>query len=284
VVGVVAEVVFVIWEYLEDLRDFKRGIVRPPDKPSWLLFALGFFGAALVSLGVGGELYAESKIATLETCIRKGNDALSLLLSKEAGDAMASAQGAAASAASARADEKQLAVTLANSISETKLAEKVLADAQKENAKLQLDMSILLGGKIWAREPNPKDFESLKRFPGTKATVLYKAGDGEAYEYAASILLQLRAVGWDVPNHCVPITEYPALGTEGPIVGMSFSKYMVGTGAEVFRQEQLPVSERSRLAVLARALKAHAIWDPHMPENEFIIIVGERRRSPMPWE
>src|ERR1700678_4426231 len=97
VVGVVAEVVFVIWEYLEDLRDFKRGIVRPPDKPSWLLFALGFFGAALVSLGVGVELYAESKIATLETCIRKGNDALSLLLSKEAGDAMASAQGAAAS-------------------------------------------------------------------------------------------------------------------------------------------------------------------------------------------
>lgn len=94
VVGVALEVVFVIWEYVVDLHEFKRGIVRPPDKPSWLLFGLGFLGAALVSVGVGGELYAESRISTLETCIRSGNDALSRLLSKEAGDAAASAKSA----------------------------------------------------------------------------------------------------------------------------------------------------------------------------------------------
>jgi hypothetical protein len=84
VIGVALEMVFVVWEYLEDLHDFNRGIVHAPDKPSWLLFALGFLGAALVAVGVGGELYAESKIATLETCIRNGNDALFLLLSHEA--------------------------------------------------------------------------------------------------------------------------------------------------------------------------------------------------------
>ncbi len=94
VVGVALELVFVVWEYVEELHDFRRGIVHPPDKPNCLLFALGFFAAGLVALGVGGELYAESKIATAETCIRKGNDALFLLLSKEAGDAAKSAKTA----------------------------------------------------------------------------------------------------------------------------------------------------------------------------------------------
>jgi len=83
VVGVALELVFVIWEYVEELHDFRRGIVHPPDMPNRLLFVLGFVAAGLVALGVGGELYAESKISTLETCIRKGNDALFLLLSKE---------------------------------------------------------------------------------------------------------------------------------------------------------------------------------------------------------
>src|ERR1700693_3174614 len=87
VVGVALELVFVVREYIDELHDFRRGIVHPPDKPNRLLFALGFFAAGLVALGVGGELYVESKIATVETSVRKGNDALFLLLSKEAGDA-----------------------------------------------------------------------------------------------------------------------------------------------------------------------------------------------------
>jgi hypothetical protein len=90
--GVVLEIVFVIWEYIEDLHDFRRSIVHPPDRPNLSLFVLGFIGAALVAVGVSGEIHAESKIATLETCIRKGNDALSLLLSREAGDVEKSAK------------------------------------------------------------------------------------------------------------------------------------------------------------------------------------------------
>lgn len=63
-----------------------RANVNPPASPSRLLFALGFVATGLVAFGVGGELYEESKIATLETCVRKGNDALFLLLSREAAD------------------------------------------------------------------------------------------------------------------------------------------------------------------------------------------------------
>src|ERR1700690_4114034 len=42
VAGVALELVFVIWEYRDDLGDFKRGFVHPPHKPSVLLFVLGF--------------------------------------------------------------------------------------------------------------------------------------------------------------------------------------------------------------------------------------------------
>jgi hypothetical protein len=89
--GVALEVVFVVWEYLDELRDFKRGTIHPPERPKTTLFVLGLLGAVLVAAGVSGELRKESQIAKLETCIRKGNDSLFLMLSKEAGDAAASA-------------------------------------------------------------------------------------------------------------------------------------------------------------------------------------------------
>src|SRR5258708_23269530 len=102
VAGVALEIVFVVWEYIEELHDCKRCLVRPPVKPNLLLFLLGLLGAGLVAVGVAGELNVEDKIATVETCVRRGNDELSLLLSKEAGDAKDSAliaKGAADDAA-----------------------------------------------------------------------------------------------------------------------------------------------------------------------------------------
>ncbi|HXP68804.1 MAG TPA: hypothetical protein VOA88_05930 [Candidatus Dormibacteraeota bacterium] len=91
VVGVALEVVFVIWEYAEDLHDFRRGIVHPPEKPIILLFVLGLLGAGLVAVGVAGELYIGVKAGQVETEIRKANELRISLLSKEAGDAAASA-------------------------------------------------------------------------------------------------------------------------------------------------------------------------------------------------
>ncbi len=101
VVGVALEVFSVVWEYCEELHDFNRGFVHPPERPIRLLFAVGLLGAVMVAFGVTGEVIAESRIETLETCIRKGNEALYLLLSHEAQSAQQSADGASASAKAA---------------------------------------------------------------------------------------------------------------------------------------------------------------------------------------
>jgi len=90
-VGVLLEAVFVVWEYRDELHDFGRGLIHAPERPKRVLFVLGLLGTGLVAAGVSGEFWKESQIATVETCIRKGNDGLFLLLSKVAGDAATSA-------------------------------------------------------------------------------------------------------------------------------------------------------------------------------------------------
>jgi hypothetical protein len=132
--GVVLEVVFVVWEYLDGLHDFGRGIIHAPERPPTALFVLGLFGAGLVAAGVSGELWKESQIATVETCLRKGNDALFFLLSKEAGNAQKSAASAEVSAntagvAAGKAQKKADAVA--------KRADEL--DSQLVDAKTKLD-------------------------------------------------------------------------------------------------------------------------------------------------
>jgi hypothetical protein len=95
VVGVALEIIFVVWEYVEERRDRRTCLIIPPVKPHLPLFILGFVGAGLVTAGVAGELNVEPRIARVETCIRKGNGQLFLLLSTEAGDAKTSAKEAA---------------------------------------------------------------------------------------------------------------------------------------------------------------------------------------------
>jgi hypothetical protein len=82
-IGVVLEVVFVIWEFWEDLHDFRRGIVHPPEKPNVWLLIFGLFGASLVAVGVAGEFWEEAKIEGVETKIQVANDDLYLLLSNQ---------------------------------------------------------------------------------------------------------------------------------------------------------------------------------------------------------
>ncbi|MGB0117013.1 MAG: hypothetical protein WCF61_20250 [Terriglobales bacterium] len=73
VIGVVSETIFVIWEYRNDRHDFRRGIIRPPDRPNRLKFALEMVGVGLVAIGVAGELSVEPWLAAVETKLENAN-------------------------------------------------------------------------------------------------------------------------------------------------------------------------------------------------------------------
>ncbi|MGB9336316.1 MAG: hypothetical protein WCB14_15005 [Candidatus Acidiferrales bacterium] len=139
--GVALDTVFVVWEYLEDLHDYRRGIIHSPERPKLMLFLLGFLGAGLVAIGVSGEFLAESRIATVETCIRTGNDALFMLLSKEAGDAAKSATTAH--------DESDKAV--AASASAVSIAGRARREADSFESRLA---KAILGGTIDKSKPS----------------------------------------------------------------------------------------------------------------------------------
>src|SRR5271157_2431110 len=61
VLGVVLEVGFVLWEYKEERKEYHRGTIRSPQKPSGWKLLLELLGAVLVATGVAGEFAIDIK-------------------------------------------------------------------------------------------------------------------------------------------------------------------------------------------------------------------------------
>jgi len=178
VAGVALEVIFVVWEYVDELHDFKRGIIRPPDRPSRLKFFLGLLGAALVAVGVSGELYEGARIETIETSIRKANDDLYLILSKQAGDAAISARIAH--------DEAD--------------AVKGIADAAKRDAEGALVKAKAAEKKLAWRDLTPQQqteiASAVRKFGPKKYSLIVWGNTPEITRLAAQIFNTLTQVNW----------------------------------------------------------------------------------------
>jgi hypothetical protein len=113
--GVIAEVVTIVREYLEDRHIWRRGIVRPPDCPSfrWMLFDV--FATVVVVAGIFGEAGATGKVSSINSKLRSKtselrakSDQLLALVTLEAGSAASSALRAHDSAEIAREDAAKL--------------------------------------------------------------------------------------------------------------------------------------------------------------------------------
>src|SRR5260370_28175598 len=87
VVGVGVDLIVLIVEYVHEWRDFKRGTIHPPEKPSLILFGLGFLGVGLVAIGVAGEFRVHIQAGKIETNIRDATRQLVALVNKDAADA-----------------------------------------------------------------------------------------------------------------------------------------------------------------------------------------------------
>lgn len=158
VVGVGLEWIFVIWEYREELHDFRRGVVHAPEKPNIRLFVLGLVATSLVTIGVAGEMYVGAKIGAVETLIRKANDERASLLSKLAGDAAVSAKTAH--------DE-------ADAVKLEAAAIKKRLDAASQQL-VQVEHTVRLQGPRWKLLMANRDefVKAMQPFAGQKALVL----------------------------------------------------------------------------------------------------------------
>ena len=141
VVGVALEVIFVVWEYREQLHDWQHGIVHPPEKPNILLFVLGLLGAGLVATGVAGELYVDVQAGKVETEIRKANDRRVSLLSEEAGDAAKSAKTAHDEASAVKGIADAARKDAEDALAKAQIAQRELARAESDASKAQSEAS-----------------------------------------------------------------------------------------------------------------------------------------------
>jgi len=132
VVGVVLEVGFVIWEYIDGRKKYRdqRDIIRSPEKPSGWKFTFEIIGAALVAIGVSGELYIDVASGEIQTDLRKKNGDLIQLFEGAASAALVEASKNAEEAARLHklAEDEHLArVQL-----EAKVAWRHLTEAQQK--------------------------------------------------------------------------------------------------------------------------------------------------------
>lgn len=189
--GVALEVFFVVWEYVEQLHDFRRGFVHPPERPNTLLFVLGLLGAGLVAVGVAGELYVDVQADKVETEIRNANDLRISLLTKEAGDAKVSAEAAAlaASRAATSADTVQ------------KQADALTDGLTFASKKLdEIEQVTLAQGPRWRLLERGEDVfvKALQPFAGQQLTVV-ACGNDDAERIGLEQLLgkMFSEAGWN---------------------------------------------------------------------------------------
>jgi hypothetical protein len=164
-IGVLLEIIFCIFEYLEERHELRASDLVPRTVPTLWLFVFAIFAASLVAIGVSGELDVENQIEKLESCVRAGNDALFLLLSREAQSAQQSADDAAQSATDAKSDAHDANVLAgkaqgkANKAgasarladSNARNAQQYATDLRTELLSFKLEASAIMSGHLFRR-------------------------------------------------------------------------------------------------------------------------------------
>jgi hypothetical protein len=271
----------VVGETITELTDW----IKPEDRRK----RVAKVSAIVLIIGLTGDL-----LGIRETQIEVAS------LTKEAGDAKKSAEGAAAAAFSARAsadsalqDEKQLRADLDKAIADEKKAETALAleqrktaKAQKAAADAQRQLNEFLMSRAFPRQLKNDLRALLKELPPARAEILFKDTDGEARFFADTIQAALSGAGWSVP----PITPVPEAKFNGKDFGFwgvrvfdnkhdavftgSPSIELAGAGMGLKGESE---SDVRRLAVLLAAVSADGISiDPSLPNDSFKIVISAR--------
>jgi len=226
VLGVIIEVFVVIRDWRQDWREFRRGTIHSPDKPSVSTVVWGLFGSALVAIGVFGELLVGIKAGKVETQMRGTTDRLVAVIDEKAksADDFAKSFESQIASANARAKSAEAQVASANAASHEAVAKVAEANSKAESFRLQIaqaneraasaeERAVKLEKQLEWRRVTPSEAESICAtvgvFAGTKMVVESIAGDLEGAQYADDFGETLRSknCGWDVTVTQIMVTS-----------------------------------------------------------------------------
>jgi hypothetical protein len=244
VIGVAVELIVLIVEYVHDWRDFKRATIRSPEKPSWLVYGLGFLGAALVAIGVAGEFRVHIRAGKFESDMRDKTRQLVALVNQEASRA---GERASTAEATNRTLQEQLKTEGDKARSrEAQLRAQNLATQHELEVEHQSHLE--LERRVQWRQITSEDADKItslvRPFAGTHFDLSANMSDPEGIWYALQLRSVLAKAGWIPPssfgvNQGV-FTPYPPVGVSitigpsalyGPAKALSYALHEIGVDA-----------------------------------------------------
>jgi hypothetical protein len=168
----VAMELWIIWhDRRDDMAAWRRGVIRPPDRPSFKKFIVEIVSVLFITGGIVGELWAGVKITSINGQLR-------------------------GESAELRGKSDQLVALLHNK------AQQLAKDAEDErSARVQLEASV--AWRRFSKDEQSMLVRRLEQFPRQSVEIRFLyVGDPEPSSFADAIAGVFRAAKWDVrgPN------------------------------------------------------------------------------------
>ncbi len=283
-------VIGLVFEYWHEIRGFIGEVTRPAAAFPRTKFA-EMTGAFLVTLGVAGELLFTYQASRVETKLRDNNYQIEAMLTKEAGDAKASANEAASAASRAKDDSGKATTAASNALllasgarreadsfekdivsakTQAAEAESHLADALQRAADAEKEV-VRLNGMLADRQLTDLQLQliagKLSRYSGQEYTVTAYWESKESLGIANRIHASLQLAKW----------SYSAEGSKSQMLGGVI-------GVFVWTHPDADEATKEAADSLVDALNAEGIeaareqQNPKNPKTDMINInVGAKR-------
>lgn len=189
-------VVGLIVEYWHEIRGFWEHARWPMAAfPSDKLVAIT--GGVLVTLGVAGELFFTYKASLVESKLRENNHKIEALLTKEAGDAKTSAEGAADASSRAKRSADAAGVAAAKAQEQVNLVAK---RAEEIDAGLGQTQSLMSARSVENRDELTDKLKLL--FKGQDVIVRSYVGDQESWGLCTQLWYLAQSAEMKPANEC----------------------------------------------------------------------------------
>jgi hypothetical protein len=240
---VFVELLILVAEYRRDWKDFKRGSIHSPEKPSLLVFGLGFLGAALVTVGVTGELRVHAKAGVIESKMRETSRKLVGLLQVRA--KWLETQVASANSSAAVANER----------------------AAKAELRLEEVRQKTVARGVLLRMYSASIIQSLSTFPGQQFDITMVGRVIEQLEFDLALEGLLKSAGWSRGTRWC----WPTMGWTPDFSGIELR--VLEADKQTLRAAETLVKalDAAKVDAKLQRLKGH---DPRCPANVIGIAVG----------